>query len=450
MRLPPARHAPDGEAGFALIEILVSALIVVIVGGAVLTLLQTTARSAGDQRRHATAFSLAQEDQSRLRTSRLALLNELQEERTVEVGGQLFTVRSTGVFVNSSTGSSSCVEGYGSADYAKVTSTVTWPGIGSRPPVRIDSIVAPSSGSLDPTHGTLTISATNAAGVPLSGVSISGTGAGTFSGSTDSSGCANFADLPEGNYTMTTSAGGMVDENGDAVSSQTVGVIASGTQTVLLRFDVPGQATVRFENRVGDTGGFEEAKADAVFAYHPEIEGSGAIMGDPGGARLAEVSDTLFPFTSPYTVYAGSCAGNNPNPDEEEGAPGEAAMAAITVPAGGAAEPVTIQMPTIYVTVTRFGSPVQGAAVEFEDDNCDIGGKDVTRTYTTNQDGQQSASQSGPVEPALPWSSYDICAEAHLSGSWRHRDANNVTAEDLSDGSYVTLELSGSGTFGKC
>jgi type II secretory pathway pseudopilin PulG len=443
VRTTPARPAP--EAGFALIEILVSALIVVIVGGAVLTLLQTTARSAGDQRRHATAFSLAQEDQSRLRTSRLATLNNLQQTREVKVDGTTYTVESTGVFVNSGSGTASCTEGYESADYAKIGSTVTWPGIGSRKPVRLESIVAPSSGSLDPSHGSLTISATNAAGVPLSGVSISGTGPGTFSGSTDESGCASFTDLPEGNYTMTTSANGLVDENGDAVGNRLVGVIASGNQTVVMRFDSPGTAIVDFKYRDDSSGELKAAPVDSMFLYHPELSGSGVVKGDPGGSKETPRSASLFPFTTPYTVYAGSCTSNNPNPDEEEGAPGEAAMAGVTVPSGEIGE-AEVQVPALYATVKYGSSLVENAEVVITDDECKEGSQYVERDYVSNNEGRQSeGGGTDATEPALPWGRYNVCAAAYVSSRYRRQYVNNVNVKSLTSGTYVTVDLGGSG-----
>jgi Tfp pilus assembly protein PilV len=446
VRPTPARHPPSREAGFALIEVLVSALVVVITGGAVLSLLQATTRSAGDERRHATAFALAQEDQSRLRTSRLSTLNQLQETRTVDVGGQQFTVESTGVFVNNGTGTASCTEGYESADYAKVSSTVTWPGIGARKPVTIDSIVSPSSGSLDPSHGTLTISATNAAGVPLAGVSLSGTGPSAFSGSTDESGCANFADLPEGNYTLTSSAGGMIDEYGNTVGNRTVGVVGSTTVTIPLRFDIAGGAVVALKNRVGTTESFEAAEVDSLFLYHPELSEGGKAIGDPGGPRQSEFEiESLFPFTSPYTVYAGSCASNNPNPDEEEGAPGEAAMAGLTITPGGTAEGTVLQVPALYVTVTNGSTPLKNATVVISDDECKEGGSYVQRSYTTNEDGQQSSSE-GTVEPALPWGRYNVCATAFTSGAYRRQREYDVDVKSLANGIYVSLNLTGSGS----
>ena len=80
----------------------------------------------------------------------------------------------------------------------RITSSVTWPG--ALNPVVLESIVSPSNGSLNPNHGTLVVTTKNAAAEALPGIGLSGKGAGTFSGTTDSTGCANFADLPAGNY----------------------------------------------------------------------------------------------------------------------------------------------------------------------------------------------------------------------------------------------------------
>jgi hypothetical protein len=74
-RSVPAEHpqATLGEDGFVLIEILVSAIVVMIVAGAVFTLLNATARSAGEERHRSEAYAVAQEDQARLRSLRFAV-----------------------------------------------------------------------------------------------------------------------------------------------------------------------------------------------------------------------------------------------------------------------------------------------------------------------------------------------------------------------------------------
>ncbi len=176
-----ARANPQAEAGFALVEVLVSAAIVVLMAGAVFGLITATAHSAAEERHRSEAYAIAQEDQARLRSLRVPSLNRLSQTRTVTLNGTAYTVESSGVFVNDKTGTSSCGQGTSSADYIKISSTVSWPSGGTHAPVTIASIVAPPTGSLDPSHGTLTVSATNAQGTPIPGIGLTGTGAGTFS-----------------------------------------------------------------------------------------------------------------------------------------------------------------------------------------------------------------------------------------------------------------------------
>ena len=387
-----------------LIEVLVSAIMIVLVAGAVLTLLIATTHSAASERTHSEAYALAQEDQARLRSMRISTLNRLQQTRSVTLNGSTFTIESTGLFVNNTTGTASCTTGASSADYVRITSTVTWPNMGARAPAVIQSIVSPSNGSLDPSHGTLTISATNAAGTPLAGVGISGTGAGTFSGSTDSNGCADFADLPSGNYTLTPTAAGLVDKNGNPPESKIVGVIPSSTVTVSLQYDRPGAISVPFKYRVGSSSEFKPAYADSVVVYNAEMTTAKAFW-THSGAREATVEATpLFPFTTPDTVYAGACEKDNPNPKSEVNSPGAAAMASVIVPAGEAAHASTIQLPALNLTVTYNGKPVSGARVTVTDINCkEAKGNLVKRIYTSNENGNQSATTNGAAEPGLPW-----------------------------------------------
>jgi len=104
---PPGRKPLHGEDGFALIEVLVSALILAIVAAGVLSLLAATTRSAAAERNHSQAYALAQEDQARLRSVRLSSLNRLKQTNAYTLGGTKFTVESSGVFVNNTKGQTS-------------------------------------------------------------------------------------------------------------------------------------------------------------------------------------------------------------------------------------------------------------------------------------------------------------------------------------------------------
>src|ERR1700753_2611059 len=124
MNLPA--HPTEAEDGFILIEVLVSAVILAIVAGAVLSLITATTHSAASERDHSIAFGIAQEEQARMRTMRISALKELAgTPRKVTVGGTTFMVESRGKFVNNNTGTSSCSGEGASADYVEITSTVS-------------------------------------------------------------------------------------------------------------------------------------------------------------------------------------------------------------------------------------------------------------------------------------------------------------------------------------
>jgi Tfp pilus assembly protein PilV len=429
----PAPSPSTAEDGFVLIEVLVSALIIVIVGTAVLTLLQATARSAGDQRHHSEAFAIAQEDQARLRSMRIPSLNRLKQITPITLDGTKFEIESTGLFVNNTSGTASCTAGASSADYVRITSSVTWPQMGARPPVVIQSIISPSNGSLDAGHGTLTISAVNAAQQPLPGVGISGTGPGTFSGTTDASGCANFADLPAGNYTLTPSAPGLIDKTGKAPASQTVGVIPSGTQTIALEYDRPGYLEADFKYRVGSSSEFKASNTNSIAIFNSNMTAPAFVS--PGSTPVAAIkSGLLYPATSPYAVYAGTCTSNNPNPNSETNAPGAPAVAGITVPSGATVAPLpkgTIQLPALNLVVKKSGVTLVGAEVKI------TGTCSFSRKYTTTTGGVLP-------DPGLPWGTYEVCA-ATTSAPIVHKSLSNVSVQDLAVGTSKEIDL-GSGT----
>jgi Tfp pilus assembly protein PilV len=433
------------EHGFVLIEVLVSALIIVVVGSAVLSLITATTRSAADQRSKATAYSIAQEDQARLRAMRLSSLNRLAQKREVTLDGTRYTIESTGTFVNNSTGTdSSCSAEGSSADYVRIGSKVSWTG--SRKPVVLGGIVSPSNGSLDPNHGTLLVTAVNGQQVGLSGVGISATGAGTFSGSTDSTGCANFSDLPAGNYTMKTSAPGFV--NADAQASPwttTVGVVAGTSTPVSLMYDQPGKIVATFKYRVGSTATFKEAKADSVVVYNALMTKGAEAFGPPGAttARKTEVPATpLFPFKEADTVYAGYCESNKP----EESA--SAARASVIVPANGSVTTPQIQLPALNLKVLNGSAALSGAKVTVTDESCkNASGGSLTREYLSNSEGLMSASGgASAAEPGLPWGKYSVCVSGTISGTQRRREYSAVSVKNLTAGTSLEANLlSGTG-----
>jgi prepilin-type N-terminal cleavage/methylation domain-containing protein len=434
---PSGRTAPHAEDGFALIEVLVSALILAIVAAGVMALLQATTRSAATERRHAEAYAIAQEDQARLRSMRLSTLNRLEQARPVTLDGNEFTVESQGVFIDNAKGQpSACNSGETSADYVRITSTVTWPD--GNAPVTVQSIVSPSNGSLDPNHGTLVITTKNAAGESLANVGLSATGAGSFSGTTDSSGCANFTDLPAGNYELTPNASGLVDVHGESGAVQKTSVIAGGTNTLPLQFDYGATLPIKFEYRVGSTGEFKAAKIDAAFVFNTLMNPAHAYWTSDKTRKEEIVATPIFPFTSPDSVYAGACEVNNPKSGE--------GLGSVTLEPNKTAPTLKLKVPALELTVKNGSTALSGATVKITDENCKVNSSYLTREYTTESNGHQSNATNGTAEYGLPYGKYEICASANYSGNYHRLYQKKLEVQNYSSGTVLNMNLSGSGS----
>jgi type II secretory pathway pseudopilin PulG len=446
MTLSRVRSGPPTEAGFVLIEIITSAAVLAIVAGAVLTLLQATGRTAADQRRHSEAYSLAQEDQARLRSMRLSALNRLEQSTPVTLDGSKFTVESRGVFVdNTAQADSSCTAGGTSADFVRVTSTVKWEGMGSRPPVTIQSIVAPSTGSLDPSRGVLMVTAKNAAGLPLAGLGLKGSGAGTFSGSTDATGCAHFADLPAGSYTVTTSGTGLVEKNGNAPgANHPENITAGGSSTLALEYDYAATLPVQFQYRVGSTSTFKAAKLDSVYPFNTGMQPARPYWTPSKTRELSLLATPIFPFGSEVSFWGGACYANKPGAGPGEGV--------VTLEPGKTAVNKTVQVPALEITAKKSGTASSGIAITVEDDTCVIEGKQYVRSYVSEAQGHQSNSASS-TEPeyGVPYStSYDICAYTNISGTNRRATASDIPVTSLTSTASISLNITGSSSSGTC
>lgn len=409
------RRLANEESGSVLIEALVSGVLLVIVAVGVLGGFETANRSTSEERHRARAQSIAQDDLARLRAMSISDLASMQAEtRNVPVEGTTYVVTSTREFLTDATGTASCTPGTSSADYIRVSSSVTWPTRGSRPPVVATSLVAPPAGSISPNSGALAIAVQDAGGQGISGVGVSGSGEGSFSGTTGPSGCIIFGNLPAGNYTVNLTGIGssLVDFEGDPPEPQTTSVVAEATNTLVLQYDDPGELPVRFTTRDYSNNVVPSA-ADSIVAFHTGMQTAGNVRTFGSSGQQTEISgEPMFPFTSPYAAWAGTCAANNPTAASPT-AP--AAAGSATVPPGGSAPPITVQLPALHVTVWRGtrsspSSVAQSATVKLLDEGCG----NYPRTFLTNSSGQLP-------NPGLPYSEYDVCAHGFANDGNRRR-----------------------------
>src|SRR5262249_44346635 len=142
-----------------------------------------------------------------------------------------YTVTSNSQFVTAS-GNPTCVAGTSgaNADEVSISSSVSWTGIGTRPPVMLHSVVTPPIGGAVVVSATTPVAGPTGAGggTGLAGMraSLSGGPTPPAPATTDSTGCAIFGGLTAGNYTLSlTPPTGYIDKDGNTS-------IADAAQTV--------------------------------------------------------------------------------------------------------------------------------------------------------------------------------------------------------------------------
>lgn len=355
------RRQSRWEAGFSLIEVLVSALLVVLIATATAKALIASSHFSGDQRLRSQADSVANQDQERLRgisDLQLTQLESTSQSRSVTLNGTTFTVTSSASYL-STTGSTGCTST--SAAYYKVASTVTWPEVFSNRPGSIteESVLS------RPVSGDLPVVVTDQTGHGLSGVSVQASGGSLATGSslqtatTDGSGCVLFAGLAAGSYTVNLTDSGYVDPNGNPATplSSTTSVAATGTSAQTFHLGLGGSFSGTFTSAVGSTQ--YTGEADGIsWSGTGSSYGMSAPQTNPNSAPSSPqrtiATDALFPFSgsngyvSSYQVWGGRCPQQRP----------PATYDAYTV-SPGASLTQNVPEPLLNVSVTFGGTSVR-------------------------------------------------------------------------------------------
>jgi prepilin-type N-terminal cleavage/methylation domain-containing protein len=324
------------QHGFTLIEVLITALLVTLIAGAVAGGLLANAKFTGDQHRRSEAQALAQQDQERLKGLSAEQLDNLSQTYTATLDKNKFTVSSQAWYLNSTNGAS-CAAGGAAATYFKTISTVTWtnPGTSAAQTLATDeSVITPPAGGaiLAQFHDQTT------AGLP--GVSVSATGPDSYAATSDSNGCVIFTGLRTGTYNLTYTDIGYVDPNGNAspltdtatVASTGIAAPSRGNPNELglgggitSTFGVSGTSLTFSADALswyGSGGGYSMAN---YRTNTPSSPPSGVISTTPQGpiaTKTVSGGSTmgLFPFasvnpvsyTNNYQLWAGTCVQERP------------------------------------------------------------------------------------------------------------------------------------------
>jgi len=433
------------EGGFTLIEVLVSALIVVLLAGATATALISTTHTSGDQRVRAEADALAGQEQSRLHglsDEQLASLGGTPATHTTGVSGTSFTVSSTAAFQDAQ-GNSSCTST--AIDYYKISTTVSWiePYAQGTQAVSVDSLIS------RPVVGDLQTAVTDQTGGGVQGVSVVAapatgtTGLTGQSGQTDSAGCALFTDMTAGSYTVTVSKTGYVDQTANATPSKPATVVATGT---------PAGTAFVLGQAGGITATFMSSSSTAAPAYTGEADalsysGSGTtgnvsaptVQTNTVATTTMTTPKSLFPwntsatgstpsYTNNYAVWAGKCTFQQyPN------ASGSTYDLASVNP--GTVASTTVQEPLLSIpslTATKNGTTQttqpNDIVLTYRSGSCFDSYKATVAPSANGVTGFGGTAPANgwllnPGQPYGPSGTITVCADSNASGSYKYGTA---------------------------
>jgi hypothetical protein len=242
--------------------------------------------------------------------------------------------------------------------YKSVRVDVTWPDIGSRKPVRADTLRAVGVGTSSALKGTAQVTVSGYDG-PLPGLSVTMTPAsGTVPAPQDTldDGCASFSGLTPGSFTAGVSATGYVGTtNSQIVTQSSVAVSSTAPVRPNLTYAAARSAIVALDLPVGSTlaTGVPLRLGGTYVTEHTiptciSTSTSECITGLPGTLK------NLYPDTY-TTVKAGVCTETSPSSSSVALTGAATVVPTVTVPLGA----ITVRVQNL------LGTPIVGRAVTF-------------------------------------------------------------------------------------
>jgi len=443
-RVPrPRTLSLSSERGSVLVEVMIGTVLLAMTTAAVLDGLDGAQETGRKNRDRSAAATLAQQDLERMRAMPPSVLADLNQTRTVTLANVPYTVVSKTDWVRDASGLVSCTSDQTDAEYLRLSSTVNSPASVSAP-VTATSLLAPPPGSLGQNVGTATVKLTDRDGQPLNGVTVSLTGPGSESGSTNDVGCAIFPFILAGDWTAEVS-GTLVNWSGETPAQSAITVAAQKTSLTQLELDVPASLRANF---VTPTGAPTAWKSISV-ANAKLPNGVKAFTATT--AATSRDAANLFPFHDGYGVYAGTCNAHNPAVWDSDYFQTSGQGFASLSP-GDLLKPVQVVVPQLQVTVKRTdGLPFSNARIYIRE-------RDVGHQCTAIMENLTAtgSAESFLFNVPLPFGTYEVCAAAKSgTGSWRKKRTGTTgqpanrnlttTALAIANGS-VTMDVPSSGS----
>jgi Tfp pilus assembly protein PilV len=428
------RRSLASERGDTLIEVLISAVLIAGIVVATLTGLDSTNKATSLQRARSQADALAQQDEDRLRSIPITELKKLEETaftQTIEEGGTKYKVTSSAKYIVDNAATTNCATTAPSAEYIQTISSVTWNSIGTGKPVVETGIVSP------PPDTSLIVQVTGPSDVAEPGVEANITGPSTASALTSTNGCAILAVSP-GEYEINVHQTGYVDQNwiteskNDSFYPSKVYLPAVTTTKEPYIFAKGARVNpLSFKYLNPTTGKEEPTKALNARMENTEMTPTFRLLRPESSTTPVETitqsEKIVYPFTAPYTVYAGSCLANKP-PEKER--------VSITFAPGGEATPKLL-LPSLIVDVW------QNSKKEWEKEAAPkklITSKPEIFLYDTDEGCESKRQTPETIEkqtekggalkyPGQPWGTYTVCVNVPYKNTKTGKTENKYFEE---------------------
>jgi prepilin-type N-terminal cleavage/methylation domain-containing protein len=323
------RVLPCGsDRGMTMIELMVSLVVFAIAATAIVAGLISTMQSTRTSRNRLQASSLASREMEILRnefksssTTALALgaanlvtnphpLPGGTAGADLKVDGSPYTVVRNVEWLPAGTGTSAC-DGGATLTYPSlaVNVSVSWPRMGSVPPVVSNTVLTPPKNTLASTISFVGVKIVDVVNAKVSGLTVTLVGpGGSFTDVTAADGCAVFALTVPGTYTASLStAGAYVDQIGVTNPSQLVTVAAGTLTQKSFSYDKAAGLAVTL---VTDATYNLPTTRPQISLYNTSILPLGVKSVVNGGA-VTTVSN-LWPYVDGYAYWAGSCKQSDP------------------------------------------------------------------------------------------------------------------------------------------
>lgn len=367
------------EDGFTLVEVIVALTIIAVVLVPCTLLMLDQLKQSANLRDRVVAANLVDQAihsaEAESYTTLVAASPPSQAGQTVTetVGNRTYSVTTSTYWQPESTTAGACDNpGNGAAgleDELLVVATATWPGMGSTPAVRADTLITPPPAVASPQNSNLAIQVTGPApanaiqdGLPLTIQKPDGSAA-TYT--TDSNGCVFLAYQPQGTYTITLDQAGYADNLENQTHTST---LALGTQTATVPIEYAEGATIH-ATFAGTTDpapiGLPISVANPALAASPTNPNLGAgTDAFPGGTSSVTSMDLgpLWVYPDGYQVFAGRCPEADPAATDSHNSPLYSGISDPTysVAAGQTTDATATLYPLNISLVSGSGAPLSG------------------------------------------------------------------------------------------